>query len=179
MACASSVASSASISALCFLSSAILFVCTGASAAPRLARAAAQMMRRRRPMAELQQVDAGSPRKESSSDFLRARWSCTTKMTSKRLLLPRISVPRIVNQLGEAMTRLLSSRLESIAELRKGIGERAVQDPSFASRAGRPCALKPDTLSPQFAKLAAICGICASIGACRAHADIAHAAYSK
>ena len=94
------------------------------------------MMRRRRPMAELQQVDAGSPRKESSSDFLRARWSCTTKRTSKRLLLPRISVPRIVNQLGEAMTRLLSSGASRLPNFEKVIGERAVQDPSFASGPG-------------------------------------------
>ena len=35
--------------------------------------------------------------------------------------------PADVNQLGEAMTRLLSPRLESIAELRKGTGERAVK----------------------------------------------------
>ena len=47
-------------------------------------------------------------------------------MASKRLLLPRISVPRIVNQLGEAMTRLLSSGASRLPNFEKeSVNERS------------------------------------------------------
>ena len=128
--CASSAASSASISALCFRSSAILFVFTGASAAPWPARAAAQMMRRRRPLAMLRQVGAGSPRKESSSDFLRARLSVQGKRLPTSPSIPPAT--RISVVMSWCYSSLSSSWLRSSAwvgrEGRKGSGARAVGD---------------------------------------------------
>ena len=176
-----SAASSASISALCFLSSAILFVCTGASAAPRLAegrrtddasssshgRAAASRCWLST-QGEQQLVSSRSLVVHNEKDFEQRLLSRISACGVSCWLCNPRSLPHLAGLAGR----------EESSELRKLCGASAVWIARCASGAGHENPRTPARLASKLPSWRAVPSVSAR-GACRERTHTAHAAYSK